>query len=195
MHSKCIPDSLCASECVCVCLCVVLSQYFPLVTGFQEGDYQRNAGRREIKKKRVLWLEAQFMSHLPIQPTTHIHSESLPTVANQHSCVVGKHTSVDWQRSLTQPESPQSWQTDWQMDILFKMIFDKFRTLTDFFFLYLWRSVFSRFCLLPLLCKHSVYHHHSHQGIDNGPWPWRLCPLDLGTVCPDTLPHLTQLHS
>lgn len=95
--------ALCAHACVCVALFPVLPRYHSLPG---RRSYQGIAA--SWREHRALWLrEAQFSSLPPpllqTHKATHAHADSWPAAVNQGSCVMGKHTSVVWLRSMTRP--------------------------------------------------------------------------------------------
>lgn len=96
--------------CVCLFVCLALFPVFPsyhILPGRRQ--YHRNpASRRE---KRVLWLEAQSHSHLSLLFSLQHTLSHKPAAVNQGSCVMGKHTSVVWLRSLTWPAVSLLWIT------------------------------------------------------------------------------------
>lgn len=67
-------------------LCVSIFPVFPVITGLLVPDYQRNAANREKEGKK-----------------NSISPKLLPALVNHRSCVMGKHTSAGWLRSLTLP--------------------------------------------------------------------------------------------
>lgn len=87
-------------------MCVLLlSQYFPDIKAFKEGDHIR--GMQPAEEKTELCDFVKSSSHLSLHcykhTATHACAESWPAAVNRGSCVMGKHTSVVLLRSLTQP--------------------------------------------------------------------------------------------
>lgn len=143
-------------------LCVSIFPVFPVITGLLVPDYQRNAANRgkEGKKKKFC------------QP------KLLPAPVNHRSCVMGKHTSAGWLRSLTLPAATttttgsQAESRVRHNDLLHLENCNRHKLTPVFHYLAWW---------LPLLTSDQQT---SCWWIDS-----LLCPLDPGPACQSAPAH------